>query len=225
MKTVRKPGLGTRLTLSSVGAIALVLAVLTVTFNVVLSGRLDHDANSVATARADAALSTVHVRGDRITLAEVPDKSALDSEIWIFGGRRILERPREGLANEHAAVVLARGPRRFQEIHRTSTRLYALPITSHGRRIGTVVAGVSLRPYEETERTVLIASVVLSLLALVAVGLVARWLISRALRPVARMTGQAAQWSDAELHRRFALGEPTTRSPSLRPRSTGCSTA
>ena len=47
----------------------------------------------------------------------------------------------------------------------TDTRLYALPVVSGGRRLGTVVAGVSLAPYEQTRRTALVASAILALLA------------------------------------------------------------
>jgi signal transduction histidine kinase len=67
---------------------------------------------------------------------------------------------------------------------------------------------VSLSPYEQTRRTALLASAVLALLAFIAVGLASRWLISRALHPVGRMTSQAAEWSDRDLDRRFSLGQP-----------------
>src|SRR5206468_7700584 len=46
-----RPGLRGRLLLSVVGAIALVLALLTAGFNLVLDSRLDHDANNVVAAR------------------------------------------------------------------------------------------------------------------------------------------------------------------------------
>src|SRR5207253_10740374 len=39
-------------------------------------------------------------------------------------------------------------------------------------------------------------------------GLGARWLLAASLRPVARMTRQAAGWSERDLDRRFGLGEP-----------------
>ena len=81
-------------------------------------------------------------------------------------------------------------------------------MTSGGRRVGTVVAGVSLAPYEQTRRLALIASLVLGALVLVVVALAARWLLGASLRPVARMTRQAAAWSEHDLDRRFALGEP-----------------
>jgi signal transduction histidine kinase len=88
------------------------------------------------------------------------------------------------------------------------TRLYAVPVVRDGRRLGTVVSAVSLRPYGETQRTALVASVIVALAALAAVAAVAGWLISRALRPVSLMTSQAADWSERDLDRRFSLGEP-----------------
>jgi signal transduction histidine kinase len=55
---------------------------------------------------------------------------------------------------------------------------------------------------------VLIASLVLSLITLVAVGIVARILVGRALQPVAEMTAQASDWSEHDVDRRFAMGPP-----------------
>ncbi|MGZ4200793.1 MAG: HAMP domain-containing protein, partial [Thermoleophilaceae bacterium] len=196
-----------RLLVSAVSAVAVVLGALTVGFNLVLGDRLETDANSVVQGRASAELSAIHVnqRG-RIVLAEAPDDNALDSQIWVFEGRRALERPRASVEVDNAAAALAGGPRRVDNVH--STRLYAVPIVRNGRRHGTVVAGASLRPYEQTERTALVASMVIALAALATVAAVAGWLISRALRPVALMTSQAADWSERDLDRRFSLGEP-----------------
>ena len=44
--------------------------------------------------------------------------------------------------------------------------------------------------------------------SLLVVAVAARWLLGAALRPVARMTRQAAEWSEHDLDRRFALGAP-----------------
>jgi signal transduction histidine kinase len=71
-----------------------------------------------------------------------------------------------------------------------------------------VVATVSLLPYRHSRQIVLIASLVLSLITLVAVGFVAHALVGRALRPVGEMTAQAADWSEHDLDRRFAMGPP-----------------
>jgi two-component system OmpR family sensor kinase len=77
------------------------------------------------------------------------------------------------------------------------------------------VASVSLLPYRHSKNIVLIASVLLSLVTLLLLGIVARALVGRALRPVARMTDQAAEWSEHDLDRRFALGPPRDELTSL----------
>jgi two-component system, OmpR family, sensor kinase len=45
-------------------------------------------------------------------------------------------------------------------------------------------------------------------LVLLLVAFAARWLLTSSLRPVTRMTRQAAAWSERELDHRFGLGEP-----------------
>jgi two-component system, OmpR family, sensor kinase len=211
--TELRPGrLGLRgsLLLSVLAAIGLVLAVLTAGFNLVLSARLDGDANGVVQARASAELAALHVTkpGARIVLPEAPDESAPDTQIWVFQDAKAIEHPRSITASDPVAAALARGPGAARDVSSTHTRLYALPIVQAGRRLGAVVAGVSLSPYEQTRRTALFASAVLALTIFTAVGLAAGWLIHKALRPVARMTSQAAEWSDRDLDRRFALGPP-----------------
>jgi len=197
-----------RLLLSGVLAVAVVLAALTVGFNVVLRHRLDSDARGVLQSRVSAELSALRVRNGRILLPEAPDDSALDSQIWVFEDDRVLERPSSGVALEDAANGLAGGPRRVKDVPGAQFRLYAVPVVSGGSRLGTVVTGISLRPYEQTARTALIASIIVAALALTTATLAAWWLISRALRPVARMTAQAAEWSERDLGRRFSLGTP-----------------
>jgi signal transduction histidine kinase len=53
-----------------------------------------------------------------------------------------------------------------------------------------------------------VASVVLALVLFVVAAALARWLVGAALRPVAQMTEQASEWSERDLDRRFAAGEP-----------------
>jgi signal transduction histidine kinase len=203
-------GLRGSLLLSVLAAIGLVLAALTAGFNLVLAARLDGDANGVVQARASAELAALHVTkpGARIVLPEAPDESAPDTQIWVFQDAKAIEHPRSITANDPIAAALARGPRAARDVSSTHTRLYSLPIVQAGRRFGAVVAGVSLSPYEQTRRTALFASAVLALTIFTAVGLAAGWLIHKALRPVARMTSQAAEWSDRDLDRRFSLGPP-----------------
>jgi len=195
-----------RLLWSAVGAVAVVLAALTIGFNIVLEDRLETDANSVLQSRAAGELSALKVENGNLVPAEAPGDSGLDSQIWVFQGNRVLERPRSTAAVDRAAASLAGGPRRT--VDADTTRLYAVPVVHDGQRVGTVVSGVSLRPYNETQHTALVASVIVAVVALAAVAAMAFWLISRALRPVSLMTSQAADWSERDLDRRFSLGEP-----------------
>jgi len=131
-----------------------------------------------------------------------------DADVWVFSGARPLERPNTGAAIDAAARRLVAGPARFVDVTKSDTRLYGTPVVAGGRRIGTVVAAVSLAPYEQTRKTALIGSLVFGAVVLLLVGVAASWLLAASLRPVVRMTRQAAAWSERELDHRFALGPP-----------------
>jgi two-component system OmpR family sensor kinase len=205
MKSPR-PGLRGRLLLSVVAGILLVLVALTIAFNVVLDGRLNSDANGLLQARISGELSSLRVVGGRIVLPETPDQANPETLVWVFDGRRALERPRAANVLQVAADQLAgRAPASADVAH---TGLRSVAVVQSGRRYGAVVAAISLVPYEQTRRTALIGSGLLALTVLLAVAICAGWLISRALRPVALMTLQAADWSEHDLDRRFSLGPP-----------------
>jgi signal transduction histidine kinase len=104
--------------------------------------------------------------------------------------------------------TLAGGPARFLDVHATDTRFYAVPIVRSGRRVGTLVTGVSLAPYEHSVHLALLASIVFALASLAGVALAAVWIVGRALHPVARMTADASDWSEHDLDKRFLPGEP-----------------
>jgi signal transduction histidine kinase len=70
------------------------------------------------------------------------------------------------------------------------------------------VTAALLAPYERTERTARIASIVFALIVFAAIVLSARWAIAAALRPVAEMTSRAKRASESDIDRRFAEGEP-----------------
>ncbi|HEY1509874.1 MAG TPA: HAMP domain-containing sensor histidine kinase [Solirubrobacteraceae bacterium] len=201
-------GLRERIWATVVGSIAVVVVALTWGFNVLVSSRLQHEASTVAIARATAELDALRVSPAGIQLTETLDAGALDTPTWVFRGTRALEQPRASAIDRAHAAALARASRGFHDVDQTDTRLYGLPVISGGQRLGTVVAAVALEPYEGIRRVALIGSSALALLALVAVAVASRWLISRALRPVAHMTQQAADWSEHDLERRFALGDP-----------------
>jgi two-component system, OmpR family, sensor kinase len=201
-------GLRERIWITVVAGIAVVLLALTAGFNLLIANRLTHEADSVVVARATAELDALKVNRTGIDLTETFDAGAPDTPTWVFQGARPLEEPHANAAERAAALRLtARGPG-FSGAPGTSIRVYGLPVMRGSRRVGTVVAAVDLAPYEQIERTGLVASSVLALLALVAVAGASRWILSRALRPVATMTRKAAEWSEHDLERRFALGEP-----------------
>jgi signal transduction histidine kinase len=201
-------GVRQRLQLAVIGAVALALAVIIAAFNVVLRERLRHDADNALLARASAEIASLHVSGGQLAAPEQADAGAADIATWVFAATRAIEQPRSDASTARAAARLSAGPRRFADVAATHTRLYAVPVLASRRRVGTVVAEVSLRPYESSAQTALIASLVLAGLVLAVVAVAARLAISAALRPVAYMSAQADAWSEADTGRRFGLGPP-----------------
>ncbi len=197
------------LTASSMAAAALALAVLITAFNLVLDARLRADGDHLLRERAAAVLRGLGTVDGRLSVIEAADERAADTQTWIFSGTGTLEQPAQNdPRNGAAARALAHGGSGIHTVSSTDTRLLAVPVAGRGRRLGTVVVGASVEPYESTASSALIGSVILGAVILVAVAVLARWLIGRALRPVVRMTAQAAEWSEHDLSRRFFTGEP-----------------
>ncbi len=200
------PGLRGRLLAAVVLAVALALGVIVISFNLILTSRLDADANDLLRSRTTAGLDSLQLVDGALRSQEAPDAGAVDEPIWVFSGTRTLETPRAGPRLDRAARLLSMAP--GTRADSVSTRLQAVPVTIAGRRVGTVVAGVSLTPYERSKRIALIGSLVMAIVVLIAVGLAARWLLRAGLRPVDRMSAEAAEWSERDLDRRFGLGPP-----------------
>jgi len=198
----------TRLLLAVLAAVTVALAAATIGFNLLLVYANADDADSLLRQRADAERAQIAVVKGRIHLEETFGESVGDSHIWIFENGRALEQPRSHPLTTAAALELVGGPSRFTTVKQTHERLYALPITVKGRRYGTIVAGLSLSPYEQTERSALLASLAFAAVLLVVSWGAARWLLRSALEPVAEMTAQAEAWSEQDLDRRFAKGDP-----------------
>ncbi|HZT54519.1 MAG TPA: histidine kinase dimerization/phospho-acceptor domain-containing protein, partial [Gaiellaceae bacterium] len=201
-------GIRRRLLLSVLVPVAGAIAALVLAFNLILARTLTRDASDLARARASAQLALLTVERGRLLVREAPDDGAADAAVWVFAHGRVLEQPRAGPAVSAAAHALARGPARFADVPAADIRLSAAPVLIGGRRLGTVVAGVSLAPYEQTRRLALIASLAFGVIVLALVAAAARWLLASSLRPVRRMTRQAAAWSEHDLDQRFDLGPP-----------------
>ena len=197
-----------RVTLAALGVLAVALAGLSFGFNALLAHRLDGDASSLLRERAAAQVATLDLSHGDVRVEEKTNDAALDHASWVYAGPRVVERP-PGAASalEGAVADMARAGRRAERSAGT-TRLLSVPIGASGRRLGSVVVGVSLVPYEHTRHIALVASIVLSLVLLAAALVAVRLSVRSALRPVAEMTARAADWSEHDLHRRFDLGEP-----------------
>lgn len=205
---MRSLGLRRRLFLVVFATVTLAVAVLVAGFNLVLARTLDRDAHDLVRSRAAAQLASIRFEHGRLTVGETPDGRSSDAYVWVFEGSRLLEQPRVGATVDKAASQLAGGPRRTIDIPSADSLLAATPVVHDGQRVGTVVAGVSLAPYEETRSTVLIASLIFGGLVILLVGATTWWLLGASLRPVVRMTRQAAAWSEHDLDHRFGLGPP-----------------
>ena len=206
---MRRPRLGVRarLLLAVVAAVTLALAVSVTAFTLLLSHRLSVSATSLARAQAQAKATSLEVRGGRLVAPETRDEGTSPGQVWVFAGGRQLEAPSGSPVLTAAVSALAGGPERAENVGE-QTRLYALPVVVGGKRYGTVVSAVSLDAYEDTERTAFVGALMLAVVLLVAVAVLSRWMLGRALEPVSRMTADAAAWRASDLDRRFDLGEP-----------------
>ena len=214
MKTGHPRGIRARLLTTNAIVMLLALAVLTAASNALLRHSLDRDATNLVHARAAAGLATLRVSDDRLAVVESPDDAAIDVQIWVFDTFGKVEGPTPSSARlDRRAAELAGGPRATTDVG--DTRLHAVPVERNGKRVGTLVAGVSLLAYRQTARTALIGSVVLAALLLGLVVLASRSILRRALEPVSQMTRAAADWSEHSPDRRFARGEPYDELSSL----------
>ncbi len=203
----RRLGVRWRLLIGVVGVLVLSIALAVAAFNFLLGQRLSASATVLAKAQAEAELSTLQVSSGQLVSTEGPEQGTVAAQVWVFAGRRALEKPRADPELNAAAQSLAGGPERALDVGE-EIRLYALPVVQTGTRYGTVVSAISLTPYEETERAALAGSLILAGLLLAGVTILTRWILGRALLPVSRMTADAASWSEHDLERRFDLGEP-----------------
>ncbi|MDQ6751637.1 MAG: ATP-binding protein [Actinomycetota bacterium] len=206
MSRGRRLSLRGRILSAAIALLSVGLLVLFAAFNIILHRGLEGDADAVLSGRVAAELQTLSVTDGRLTVSEAPDAAAADAQIWVFAGGRALERPAVPPAVDRAAGRLSGGPRHREDVAGQQRRLLSVPVVRNGRQLGAVVAGVSLAPYRRTERIALVASIALAGLLLLVMAFAGRLILTAALRPVGRMTSQAADWSETDLDKRFALG-------------------
>jgi signal transduction histidine kinase len=205
------PSLRGRVTLATALVLALGVGLLTGGALLLLDAQLDRDVSSTLRERADAQLAALARVHGRTVVRRVADDRPLDEQSWVFDANgRVLRRPAAPAEVQRAARALAGAKRPTETDVADNARLLAEPAYARGGReqIGTVVVGVSLSPYDRTEHLALLALVALGVCIVAFGALLARRAVGKALRPVADMTAQAADWSEHDLDRRFDLGPP-----------------
>lgn len=207
---MRRLALRARVVLGSVVVLVLGVAIIGVAINVLLTDRLDADANAVLRARADAQLATIDVKGGRVVVNEGTQDEALDREAWVFADGKVIARPIAPGEVNRAARKLADARTGLTRDLPGEVRLRAEPAYAPGGRtqIATVVVAVSLAPYEQSERIARLGTALLGAFVVLAGALVARRAVTAGLRPMERMARQAATYSEHDLSRRFDLGPP-----------------
>ena len=188
------PTLRGRVSLLTTLVLAAWLLVLAAGFDIVLITRASGQIDDALRVRAQSASATVVIdRGRVVGVRDSATDSQLDSSIWVYAGRTAVERPNENAHLYRAADAVAATDLGYAE--RVRHRFYVLPIRAGGKRIGTVVAAVDLAGYERTRDTAIIGTAVVAALLLAGAYPALRVATGRALRPVDRMTRQAADWS------------------------------
>jgi signal transduction histidine kinase len=188
-----------RLALSATLTAGTAVVLLTVLFGALLDHRLSSEAENVVRGRADSALATVHVRAGALSTTE--SDAILDTGIWVYEGTTAIERPRGAPALQAQADTLAGTDDRL--VRMRHSEFVSVAVRSGGRQVGTVVAAISLEPYERSSRATLIGALALGTVLVALVYAVARNVAARALRPVTEMTRQAGEWSATDTSGRF----------------------
>lgn len=189
--------------LTVVIATALV-AVLVVVSHVLLSQVTDTDAHDLASTRAEAVAANITARDGRVELTE-NGSEALDTVAWVYADGRLID----GTVPDSVlkGVEALAGSGTSQTATLGNTLLYARPVPVEGHRV-TVVVRVDLTPYETTEQRSLALSLVLGGISILLAGVVAYFVVRRAMRVVHEMAALADDWGDHEPGRRFGLGPP-----------------
>ena len=205
---MRQLSLRSRLTLFVVVGALIGIAGLVLGFNLLLRSSLDSDIDRVLEARASAAVDSVSVESGRIAAAESPDEDAPDAQTWIYRGGRAIERAPGPPELQRLADSLAGGSSTFLDAEGLDVRLLSVPIDESVEQRGTVVAALSVEPYEVTVQRAQTGSIAIGAILLAVIALGTRLLVGRALRPVAQMTAEARRWSEHDLSHRFNAGKP-----------------
>jgi two-component system OmpR family sensor kinase len=189
---------------TTIGMAALVLLV-----GVVLGRVVSESIDGVLHGRAQTVMSTVERAGDTITV-RADQQDELENLVWVY------DRSGRLVGDSRVPTALAAPLAQLSGVVRTTTtevsgwrlRAEVIELDDESIPAGVVVVAVPLTGYQTTQSLAIVISVGLGLLVIVGVSLLAGWIVGRALKPVSTMARRAAEWSEADLTRRFDLGEP-----------------
>ncbi|MER5828054.1 sensor histidine kinase, partial [Streptomyces mirabilis] len=110
-----------RLSLVALTTATILMVILTVAFNTVVRRHLQHQADDELHTRAAAVAATVVTDGSRVRVLETPGEELLDTNVWIYSGGRLLEKPSSATATSPltraAGRLVARGARTCVTLH------------------------------------------------------------------------------------------------------------
>ncbi|MCW2849946.1 MAG: Sensor histidine kinase [Marmoricola sp.] len=189
------------------------VVVLGVLVQLLLGRATDTAVSKVMTDRAASVVASAQAnsKGTRISVPQ----SRLEAGVAVYGADGSI---RAGAAPD----ALADQYDRVRVTTRAKTlrvgdyaRVYALPFMTKAGQQGTVVVSEQRAPYATAATYALAVTIGAGILLVsAATGLVA-FASRRALRPVSAMAATAEEWSEHDLGRRFALGEPGNEITSL----------
>lgn len=191
-----------------VAAQVLALALIGVLTFTVLDRALDREATRLARQRAQTELSYVEIGPSGVVVRPRTPRSE-NVATWVYQGTEVVRRPDVTRPQLHVdAQRLAASGAEVLTLRDPPVRFVAVPIVEDGDEIGTVVAAVSLIPYDESRRIALVVLTVGAAVILLGVTALTWWSLRRAIAPVDRLTADAALWSETSPDRRFGMGPP-----------------
>ena len=205
-------GVRDRLLLAVLATVGIALITMTVVFNFVLTGGLASGADRRLKAIADDTARTIQIaaNGQVSIPGSTADITQLGSQVWVFINGSTFSGPSVDPAIFEAAKSLDGIDARFLDVPDYQVRLYGVPLymPNGGPRLGTIVAGLTMTTYQQTQKIALIGTIAFTAVLLIIVGFAGRLVLNAAFRPVVKMTSEAEAWSTEELDRRFDLGDP-----------------
>ncbi|MFC7265198.1 sensor histidine kinase [Streptomyces lutosisoli] len=203
-----------RLSLVALTTATLLMVILTVAFNTVVQRHLQHQADDELRTRGAAVAATIDASGPKVRVLETPGEELLDTNVWIYAGDRLLEKPPSATATgpltRAADQLAARAGRHCVTAHaHGAVRLCSRPVPGD-KSAATVVTALDLSPYRSSADALLLASLALDAVMLACTYALTRLAVGRALRPVRTMTEHATQWSAIASEERFgSVARPT----------------